>query len=1373
MATFTWLTPADADWLMASSWSGGVAPNGSTADAGIAVAGSYTVGIAAGEVVVVDSATLAAAGAVLAVAGTLTLGGTQALLDLHAGVLALGGSLQGGTLRLSGGTLAGNGGTLDAMRVLGTLTPSRFQPVSVVNGLTVQTLAGAAPGSIDLTAGALSVLDSETLDQVAISLGSPFGALRAPAGGTLTLGPSASLTIAGGSLPDLGGAVLANQGTLQVNPDPQGFGLTIAPSLLNTGSMALAAGTTNRVTLGGGFNNSGSIAIGANATLRAGNAAAFANTGSIAIGAGATLELDQNTTLSDLLAGSIDNQGGVLVLAGTLALGGATLDVAATGAFANLALTGTVKGGAVVVDGGVLALPGATLDGIALAGTLDASNPAAGYTITVKNGLAALGAAGIDARSDTLSFLDSETLDDFTIAIGQTVANAVQLHYPPSGLQAVAGSTLTLGPATAVTAFGSAFVAVPSLVNHGSLTVAPAATLAFGTSILVNAAAIAIGAGGLLSVTTLANAGSIALAAGGTLEVDASATLPQLIAAIGTLTDAGGQLVLGGSIDLLGGTLDISATGLFRNVVLTGTVRNGTIAENGGTFALRSSVALPTGPTLVNVVVKGLLDLSDPTRAVAIRGGLAVQTIAGGQPGTINLSGGQLTVLDNETLDNLAISLGAPGTPANPVAYNLWDNNTGAALTLGHAAIVTATGNAAISVGSFVNLGFDAVGATQQQWFGQSTTNAGVVTLAGGSLLLAGIAASGNSGSIVAGGSSGLNLTGAAISNSGLLQAAASGTLTIGAGLANFTGTSLAGGTYEADAGATLDLSRAAAIVTDAATIILNGPGSSLASFNAGTALFQPVEASLRSITAGHTLSVLSGRDYATSGSLADAGLLQLGGGVFTSTTLSIAAGGLLRGFGSIAAPLANAGTVDAQGGVLRLGPLTGAGGLRVDPGGTLELTAATAAALSFNLVGGALLLDAPASYTGTLNNFAPGDSLLLKDTDATAASVAGNALNVTLSAGGTLHYTLLNPQSNIGASVTLDEFGRTDVELIVPPGGSCFLHGTRMLTAAGECPIEDLRVGDMMITLHGRRLARIVWVGSWQIDCARHPRPWDVHPVRVQAGAFGEGRPLRDLFLSPDHAVFVASGGADAAPDILVPIRYLLNGASVAQVPMATARYWHVELDRHDVLLAAGMPAESYLDTGNRITGNRITGNRDASPDAPGAIALHPDFARRIWSDQGCAPLVIDGPALATVRRTLLARAAELGHRSTAEPDLRLQAGGRMLHPRIDGPVAVFTLPPGTGRSLLLSRAAAAADLDPDSTDRRPLGVAVAALRLDGCAMPPDRHGPGWYPPEAEWQWTDGAAELDCSDAVELEVTLLDLPRYWSAPEPKSASVA
>jgi len=82
----------------------------------------------------------------------------------------------------------------------------------------------------------------------------------------------------------------------------------------------------------------------------------------------------------------------------------------------------------------------------------------------------------------------------------------------------------------------------------------------------------------------------------------------------------------------------------------------------------------------------------------------------------------------------------------------------------------------------------------------------------------------------------------------------------------------------------------------------------------------------------------------------------------------------------------------------------------------------------------------------------------------------------------------------------------------------------------------------------------------------------------------------------------------------------------------------------------------------------------------------------------------------------------------------------------------------------VLYSRTACPAEVEPASPDHRRLGVAVAALALDGTALAADdaRLGTGWVPPEPRWRWTGGAAEIDVSGSRRLEVRLLPMLRYW-----------
>ena len=133
----------------------------------------------------------------------------------------------------------------------------------------------------------------------------------------------------------------------------------------------------------------------------------------------------------------------------------------------------------------------------------------------------------------------------------------------------------------------------------------------------------------------------------------------------------------------------------------------------------------------------------------------------------------------------------------------------------------------------------------------------------------------------------------------------------------------------------------------------------------------------------------------------------------------------------------------------------------------------------------------------------------------------------------------------------------------------ACFAEGTRLETAQGPVAVESLRVGDLLRTASGG-LRPIVWIGHRAVACLTDPDPRAVWPVRVRADAFGPGLPLRDLWLSPEHALLV-----DGA---LIPVRELVDGDAIASVAVDRIVYWHVELDAHDAVLAENLPAESFL---------------------------------------------------------------------------------------------------------------------------------------------------------------------------------------------------
>ncbi len=144
-----------------------------------------------------------------------------------------------------------------------------------------------------------------------------------------------------------------------------------------------------------------------------------------------------------------------------------------------------------------------------------------------------------------------------------------------------------------------------------------------------------------------------------------------------------------------------------------------------------------------------------------------------------------------------------------------------------------------------------------------------------------------------------------------------------------------------------------------------------------------------------------------------------------------------------------------------------------------------------------------------------------------------------------------------------------------------CFVTGTRLRAirrgVPAEVAVEDLRVGDLAVTASGT-LRPVAWIGHRRLGEGGRLLPVPQQPVRVRAGAFGPGLPARDLRLSPGHPVLVGAD-ADGTGGHLVPIMCLINGSTVLREPAEAVTYWHVELDRHDILLAEALPAESNLD--------------------------------------------------------------------------------------------------------------------------------------------------------------------------------------------------
>jgi hypothetical protein len=358
---------------------------------------------------------------------------------------------------------------------------------------------------------------------------------------------------------------------------------------------------------------------------------------------------------------------------------------------------------------------------------------------------------------------------------------------------------------------------------------------------------------------------------------------------------------------------------------------------------------------------------------------------------------------------------------------------------------------------------------------------------------------------------------------------------------------------------------------------------------NAGTVIMTGGKLTAGNYTQDSGAMTLSGGTVVLTGII---GLAETGGAV------SLGAGGVLdTTVASVsAATLAVAGTLDDTG-ILTLGTAGGAGTISIAATGSLTVGAA-ASGVGIGFSGGGGLLDfttdSSAVLTGELTSIISGfdngssvvefgalvynalDSTSYDDGSLTIAEGSTDLATIALNASTQYHgFDLMAGTAN-------------QLEVIGLP---CFAAGTRLLTSRGAVAVEALAVGDHVRTADGG-LAPIIWIGQRRVDCRRHSEPRAVLPVRVAAHAFGDGLPDRDLFLSPDHAIFAA--------DVLIPIKHLIDGAAIRQVAVARVTYLHIELARHQILLAEGLPVESYLDAGDR-----------AAFSGGSAAVLHPEWGK------------------------------------------------------------------------------------------------------------------------------------------------------------------
>lgn len=218
-----------------------------------------------------------------------------------------------------------------------------------------------------------------------------------------------------------------------------------------------------------------------------------------------------------------------------------------------------------------------------------------------------------------------------------------------------------------------------------------------------------------------------------------------------------------------------------------------------------------------------------------------------------------------------------------------------------------------------------------------------------------------------------------------------------------------------------------------------------------------------------------------------------------------------------------------------------------------------------------------------------------------------------------------------------------------------CYARGTMIETVSGPRPIESLRIDDLIQTAdHGLQPLR--WVGGRHVVGVGR-----FAPVELAAGLLGAAAPLR---VSQQHRVLVCGSVAElhfGEPEVLVPVVHLVDGENVRLLNRVPVEYFHLVLDRHEVIFANGVSTESL----HCAQSGEFSGVAQFFPELADIATMHPEPARRSLRRHEAELLVAQSGGverLSGMSHSLSDPAADLNGPAGAATEQANVASGRFL---------------------------------------------------------------------------------------------------------------